>query len=72
MSLTVERAEIDKLTVEERLELIGQIWDSLSETAPMAPEWHLAEVQRRRTAALADPDASMPWAEVKARLVEPV
>jgi len=70
MSLTAERAEIDRLTVEERLELIGRIWDSLSETAPMAPEWHLAEVKRRHATALADPDASTPWAEVKARLVE--
>lgn len=48
MGLTVERAEIDKLTVEERLELIGRIWDSLSDTEPKAPDWHLAELKRRR------------------------
>jgi putative addiction module component (TIGR02574 family) len=69
MSLAANRAEIDRLTVEERLELIGRIWDGLSETAPPIPEWHLAEVKRRRAAALADPEAGTPWTEVKARLV---
>jgi putative addiction module component (TIGR02574 family) len=66
----MERAEIDKLTVEERLELIGRIWDSLSETEPQAPDWHLAELKRRRAAAVTDPEAGSPWDEVKARLIQ--
>lgn len=71
MSLTTDRADIDKLTVEERLELIARIWDSLSDVSPPVPEWHLAEVKRRRAAALAEPEASTPWTEVKQRLGVP-
>lgn len=68
MSLTVERSELEKLSVSERLELIGLLWDSLSETEPVAPEWHRAEVMRRRAAADADPGAGARWHEVRARL----
>jgi len=42
------------LSVEQRLELIG----------------HRAELKRRLAAADADPDAAIPWPEVKKRLSE--
>jgi putative addiction module component (TIGR02574 family) len=73
MSLTLERSEIEKLSIPERLELIGLIWDSITETDPQAgvPEWHLQELDRRRAAAEADPGAGVPWDEVKARLTRP-
>jgi putative addiction module component (TIGR02574 family) len=70
MSLTLGPSEIEKLSVSERLELIGLLWDSIDETDPEAPTpaWHLRELAQRRAAAEADPGGAIPWAEVKARL----
>lgn len=72
MSQTLERLGIDRLSVNERIELIGEIWDSLSETEgnfPL-PEWHRSELERRRAAAEADPGTGIPWEVVKACLAK--
>lgn len=70
MSQTLQQLGIDRLSVTERIELIGEIWDSIAEAGedfPL-PEWHRSEIERRRTAAEADPGAGIPWEVVKARL----
>jgi putative addiction module component (TIGR02574 family) len=66
MSVNVEALGIDRLTVEERLELIEQIWNSLPEKVIPAeiPAWHLAELAKRRAAAEAQPRVGKPWREV--------
>ena len=66
MSVSVEALGIDRLSVEERLELIEQIWNSLpSQVAPAeVPAWHLAELARRRAEAEARPGVGKPWREV--------
>ncbi|HJT79120.1 MAG TPA: addiction module protein [Gemmataceae bacterium] len=66
MPVSIEALGIDRLSVSERLELIEQIWDSLPEqVAPHdVPEWHLAELARRRTRAAAQPGFGKPWREV--------
>jgi putative addiction module component (TIGR02574 family) len=66
MPVSIEALGIDRLTVRERLELIEKIWDSLPElVAPEeVPEWHLAELARRRAQAQAQPGAGKPWREV--------
>ncbi len=58
------------LTVEQRVELIGELWDSIPDStdALPVPEWHRQELERRLAAADADPDAAIPWQEVKRRL----
>ena len=60
------------LTVEQRLELIGELWDSIPESldALPVPDWHREELDRRLAAADANPDAAIPWEEVKRRLRE--
>jgi len=60
------------LTVEQRLELIGELWDSIPDSldALAVPEWHREELERRLTSADADPDAAIPWEQVKRRLRE--
>jgi len=60
------------LSVEQRLELIGELWDSIPNSLDdlPVPEWHRTELKRRLAAAEADPDAAIPWAEVKKRLRE--
>jgi len=59
-----------QLSVEQRLELIGELWDSIPDSVegwPL-PEWHRQELERRLAAAEADPDAVIPWEVVKKRL----
>ena len=60
------------LSVEQRLELIGELWDSIPDSfeALPVPEWHLEELERRLAAADANPDTAIPWEEVKRRLRE--
>ena len=71
MNMTLEALGIDRLSVEDRLALIGQIWDSIdaSGETPL-PEWHRRELERRRAAAEAQPEAGIPWEVVKARLAD--
>ena len=60
------------LSIEQRLELISELWDSIPnslDTLPV-PDWHREELDRRLAAADADPDAAIPWEEVKRRLRE--
>ena len=62
--------DIDNLTVEQKLELIGQLWDSIPEAAlPPLTEAQLRELDRRIAKADANPHLGRPWEEVKARLL---
>jgi len=55
------------LTVQQRLELIGELWDSIPESidALPVPEWHREELERRLAAADANPDAAIPWEDIR-------
>jgi putative addiction module component (TIGR02574 family) len=69
MSMTLEQFGIDRLSPQERSELISLIWDSLPDDAPFVPpDWHLRELERRVAVAEADPLAAEPWQAVLARL----
>jgi len=60
------------LSVAQRLALISELWDSIPDspdTFPV-PAWHREELDRRLAAADANPDAAIPWEEVKRRLRE--
>lgn len=71
MSSTLQQFGIDRLSILERLDLIGEIWDSLDRVDDVAmPDWHRIEVERRRVAADANPEAGIPWEQVKARLAD--
>ncbi|HEV7224937.1 MAG TPA: addiction module protein [Pirellulales bacterium] len=61
---------IDRLSVQERLLLIEQIWDSLPDQVQPGelPEWHLAELARRRSLSRADSATGKPWREVLSSL----
>jgi putative addiction module component (TIGR02574 family) len=69
MPVSLESLGIDRLSVRERLELIEQIWDSLPEQVnpDEVPQWHLAELAKRRTEAAAAPGVGKPWREALAR-----
>ena len=71
MSPTMQDLGIDRWSAEDRLRLIGEIWDSLPPADQMEiPESHRKELDRRIAAADADPSAGRPWEEVQARLRE--
>ena len=58
------------LTVQQRLELIGELWDGIPDSinALPVPEWHREELERRLAAADADPDAAIPWEDIRRNL----
>lgn len=68
MRPTIQDLGIDRLSSEERLRLIEEIWDSLSIEKMPIPESHREELDRRLAAADAAPNASRPWEEVLAEL----
>ncbi len=62
--------EILRLPVEERLDLLEQVWESIAADPSKVPvpEWHIAELDRR----LADPNPErLTWDEVKCRFFPP-
>ena len=73
MSTTLCTLGVHRMTVSERLRLVEEIWDSIPD-APEdleLPQWQRDELERRLTAADADPSGGIPWEELKARLEGP-
>lgn len=58
------------LSTSQRLDLIGELWDSIPDSVEAfpVPQWHAAELERRLKNADEDPDAAVAWQEVKRRL----
>jgi putative addiction module component (TIGR02574 family) len=69
MTPTMKDLGIDKLSVEERLALVQEIWESiagdLGDHLPTPAQRR--ELERRLAASLASPDDVVPWEEVLAR-----
>jgi putative addiction module component (TIGR02574 family) len=61
MSTDLATLGLDKLSVQERLDLIETLWDSLPDQLDqsMLPDWHLAEIAKRR--ANAGSGDAKPW-----------
>jgi len=67
MGKSAKSLGIDKLNVEERLNLIGEIWDSVSEETgdlSLSPEMK-EELEKRLAAAEENPEAYALWEDVK-------
>ena len=67
---------LDRLSVEDRLALVQQLWDSIAEEVnrlSLSPD-RQQEVDRRLAAHRANPQAAIPWeqveAEARARLAQ--
>ena len=64
MPITLEQYGIDQLPAEDRLELVGLLWDSLNgERLSPIPEWHQKELERRIAHADAHPGSGIPLDE---------
>jgi putative addiction module component (TIGR02574 family) len=69
MTVTLEQFGIERLSAEQRLELIELLWDSLPEdTAFAPPEWHIQELERRLQTP-AELNQMELWDDVLARLM---
>jgi putative addiction module component (TIGR02574 family) len=70
MSPTLRALGIDQLSMAQRVLLVEEIWDSISEEAEEIPmtEAQRLDLQRRVAAYEANPKAGASWEEVKARL----
>ncbi len=69
MPPTMQDLGIDRLSVEDRLALAQEIWESVSHDLDREPltAAQRFELERRLADSLARPDAVTPWEEVKAR-----
>jgi putative addiction module component (TIGR02574 family) len=59
--------QVMHLSVEEKLDLISALWESLAEhpeSIPV-PDWQLEELERRIEAQRKDPQPGQTWDEVK-------
>ena len=60
--------DIARLTPKERLDLIGELWDSLAPEDVCLTPAQEAELARRMATFEADADAAAPWDQVEAEL----
>lgn len=70
MNHSLESLGITLLSVDERLELIGAIWDSIanSDPHPQLPDWHQDTLDERLVRADQNPEASIRWEDLKTEL----
>ena len=71
MAVSIKSLGIDRLDVEERLSLIGELWDSIADSAtvPLTPAQQ-TELDRRIADHQAHPDDVVSWEEVKSSINE--
>ena len=60
--------QIAKLSTEDRLSLISDLWDSLAETEIPLSAAHRTELDRRDATYAGDSSAAQSWASVRARV----
>ena len=68
---TLQALGIDRWSVDERLALVQEIWDSIAIEAERCQltETQRQEVDRRLAAHRADPGAAIPWEQVEAEVM---
>ena len=68
---SADRSQLLKLGVEEKLELVEALWDSIAaspERLPV-PDWQKVELAARKAAAQENPGAGLSWPEAKERIL---
>jgi putative addiction module component (TIGR02574 family) len=70
MTQSLSDIAIKQLSIAERLDLIGTLWDSIPDSLDElpVPEWHREELERRVAVADSDPDGAIPWEEIREHL----
>ncbi len=72
MSISIKSLGIDRLSVEERLVLVQELWESIAEDSAALPLTNAqrAELDRRLAEHEAHPQNVVSWEEVKASITE--
>lgn len=68
MAVSMKDLGIDRLSVDDRIALAQEIWDSIADEVARAPltEAQRHEIDRRLAAHRANPQAAIPWEQVEA------
>jgi len=67
MSASLKALGIEKLSVEERIALVEELWDSIAEDTPLT-EPQRAELDRRLDEHQRDPGDVVPWEVIRASI----
>ena len=67
MSASLKALGVEKLSVEERIALVEELWDSIAEDTPLT-EPQRAELNRRLDEHKRDPGNVIPWEVIKASI----
>ena len=69
---TLSAAQLIEMPVEQRIQLVEDIWDSIAEVPESVsiPDWHKKELEQRLEIHHATPGKGSPWAEVKDRILK--
>jgi len=72
MNISLKSLGIDRLSVEERLALVEELWDSIAEDSAAVPltDAQRAELDHRLADHEARPEDVVSWDEVKASITE--
>ena len=69
MTQLLDKLNIRALSVEERIQLVGEIWDSIAEEGGFKlTAVQQEEIERRLQDYRANPDMAIPWDVVKRRI----
>ncbi len=68
MDVQTVLTEVDSWPIEDRIRLVQEVWDRLADQGyePELSDAMKAEIDRRLAAHAANPDAAIPWEQVKA------
>ena len=63
---------LNKMSAEEKIEVMESIWTDLVETAgsTLSPEWHKSVLKERELAALSGEDAVLDWDIAKRKILK--
>ena len=67
MNASLKSLGIENLSVEERITLVEELWDSIAEATPLS-ETQCAELDRRLEDHKNNPEDVIPWEAVKASI----
>jgi putative addiction module component (TIGR02574 family) len=68
MATLLTQDQLSKLSVQERIKLIGLIWDSLEDDDVPLPAWHEEILDKRLKRMEEDPQQGVSWEEVREKL----